>query len=1005
MKITRIILHIIISLLVSINNIVAAESPTDLFIMGKIEGSDGVNFAQNITADELNFRSNKFDLKANINLKTIDKKIVTEELIFDLSNVDNNLVHQSNGQITLLPNLNENVINDPNYSNYDYLLLEYSGLVNPHDLALKIKLNPLDENISFKKTRINYSFDLENKVIERIQAQSFLPKDNLYLFNRILGLDKKDKVWRYHSDKASHIKSEETENRHILQRKFDRKSITNNAIDLTLEKDYSIDRVNLRISGNNLSTTVVLWEDIPKKINRSKDGLLNVRLLVFQLLDEKFKSQDELFLEEIIVYIPKKNNTINSLSPLRSLAFLPVADPGKFMNNNTEFILSVTDHKDLKISQHSVNIIKFSLDQLPNNRTIKSLTISDQSNNIINQNLESGGIKFSQAKLVKTAIFDVPILFGYGENLLNKWLSESQFNFIETSLIKSPKLHYYRPEASININKYNNSSENINILLDDEISSDSFLYLEKIKNLKNLRGVKISFFNSDQHLKDFYVHPNNDIVSLNEAYFKTFMPDCIICKKPFNKITIKYLLSPPDSNTFSDAIEVNTKKLVDNSEIFKPLYVGEIALFEIQHYSREDLMNSEAFFIFNRKIIIDKMDIPVINNQKLFNLFNVDSTLDSTLDLVNQNMKLNYEAPDNFIFKKNCWLKLKFIGQDFFEDRLVCLPNLKGTVNIDIPSRADQILFDTNDISESIDWQGLNNDLISFSGEVNTKYRTNVLKEYFLSNILNFNGKDYLPTSVESNYPASSINLRYKINSNSLQNVNLSKFKFTNADDAYSSVGDLIIYPETDFDSSDVLNNLFYYDTGVLIKNPLISNLFLYGIILCLIVLVILSRAFSVVYKTVSLTFFNSVIIPYKAFVSRSPLKGFSNNLNISLKVKFIVLLLLSISLAAVSMLKYWSQSFQILLFITMVVLFFTYSSFCILIKPIIEKNFSKSIALIYRRPSGIYFTGFIVSICVATLLTLLLKFQAADLITVVAYYMLIIGLVLEVKITSKNNG
>lgn len=152
----------------------------------------------------------------------------------------------------------------------------------------------------------------------RVQAAraAWLPKDNLYLARRVLGMDF-DEDWRYQQDGQ----------RTVVQRRFHYNLDKIEALDFLFAHGTNVRLIDLRIAygGWLRHDTMITWDETPHQVESLPDGSVRVRLLIGEWLRQNDKASDrsrKIFLSEAVVFLKGEANEIAQSKPLLEVVFL-----------------------------------------------------------------------------------------------------------------------------------------------------------------------------------------------------------------------------------------------------------------------------------------------------------------------------------------------------------------------------------------------------------------------------------------------------------------------------------------------------------------------------------------------------------------------------------------------------------------------------------------------------------------------------------------------------------
>lgn len=152
----------------------------------------------------------------------------------------------------------------------------------------------------------------------RVQAASvaWLPKDNLYLTKRVLGMEF-DEAWRYTQDGKNTV----------VQRRFHVSLDGMEALDFQFLPGTQIKGINLHVAHGNRRTsdTVIPWDAIPHQIESTAGGLMRVRLLIGEWLKQNGNANGDsqkIFLMETVAFLAGEAGEIAQARPLKEVVFL-----------------------------------------------------------------------------------------------------------------------------------------------------------------------------------------------------------------------------------------------------------------------------------------------------------------------------------------------------------------------------------------------------------------------------------------------------------------------------------------------------------------------------------------------------------------------------------------------------------------------------------------------------------------------------------------------------------
>lgn len=203
---------------------------------------------------------------------------------------------------------------------FDELWFDYRDLGGSDNCALSFKADALAS--TGQKGTISLKLEGEDGFAKwrptlRVQAAevAWLPKDNLYLAKRVLGM-KFDELWRYTQD------GEKT----VVQRRFHQSLDGLEALDFQFLPGTQIAGINLHVAHGDRRTadTVIPWDAIPHQIESTEGGLMRVRLQIGEWLKQKGNASGDsqkIYLMEAVVFLTGEAGEIAQSRPLKELVF------------------------------------------------------------------------------------------------------------------------------------------------------------------------------------------------------------------------------------------------------------------------------------------------------------------------------------------------------------------------------------------------------------------------------------------------------------------------------------------------------------------------------------------------------------------------------------------------------------------------------------------------------------------------------------------------------------
>jgi hypothetical protein len=153
-----------------------------------------------------------------------------------------------------------------------------------------------------------------------IQSATWQPKDNLYLFRRFFGYEY-DSNWRY--------VWESEKDRIVLQRRFSQNLLPINELHVILTADARLEALNLRLQTLDDNNIVVEWHQIPKRIESDGFAQRKVRLLIGDMIAQRFPDQKEVVLRELVVFLMDEQQEVNRVRPIKQLRWMGVRKTGE----------------------------------------------------------------------------------------------------------------------------------------------------------------------------------------------------------------------------------------------------------------------------------------------------------------------------------------------------------------------------------------------------------------------------------------------------------------------------------------------------------------------------------------------------------------------------------------------------------------------------------------------------------------------------------------------------
>lgn len=208
----------------------------------------------------------------------------------------------------------------PALGDFNELWFDYRDIGGSDNCELSFKADALAATA--QKSTVSLKLTGGEKIAKwspalRVQAASmaWLPKDNLYLAKRVLGM-KFDEVWRYKQD------GEKT----VVQRRFQQSLDGLVALDFQFLPGTQIIGINLHVAHGDRRTadTVIPWDAIPHQIESTAGGLMRVRLLIGEWLKQNGNANGDpkkIFLMEAVVFLAGEAGEIAQSRTLKEVVF------------------------------------------------------------------------------------------------------------------------------------------------------------------------------------------------------------------------------------------------------------------------------------------------------------------------------------------------------------------------------------------------------------------------------------------------------------------------------------------------------------------------------------------------------------------------------------------------------------------------------------------------------------------------------------------------------------
>jgi len=782
-------LFLLLSLLFSIVMVdfVLADGETPpVMLSGTLEGSNGsVQLMKELNSFYGDNReielSGKYKLTADVRFKTVKQQALFEQLplvwreetgqgspprVLPSGRFLFSEQRQESIELDLLPDLNSvkdsyRKQQDAILTDYDELWIDYQDIVNdsPTEVNLELIVEPKriegsaredDEGgIDYFVIKTAQDNNLVELASEQIATAIWQAKDQLHLFKRTFGLQA-DQNWRYLQEDG-HV---------VLQRRFEQQlSKYNSVLDLLLDKQADLERVNLRLSSEDNSDVIVEWETIPKKIEEDQHEQMRVRLFLDELLRNQFTEQEEVFLQELVVFITGNVAGVVNNRPLRSLHWMvhevvedevtiddvtddPMPDNIKVITVpvQLEQLGNIKDGKHrLKINLQPINR------QVGWNSRIKSAKLflePKKSENQSNNTYSLGGVAISKVRLVSLYQNKVPSIAMQGQEQLKSW-GINISNVAESSeLTKWPTIENYAPvlNSVISSNSQGDRWVDLEWQVDGWLDSNSLLHLgDSSIQEDQVRGVKISPFYNGKSLGNWFLHLN-DSIELNGEWQD---------KQQVDLIKLRVFLKPLSEKML---LERQGKLMQEHPLQEVEFLLNDIALFKVSEFSFAELLN-KPLPKWQKRLLQKEFKIPAVGNDNFYFKTVVERENSTEYDFVN----LKYTAPWAFPLIEPCWLDVNAIGNGVAgrreEKQQICLDKSSGSEEISIPVWAEQIEWQVilpklKSNGHLNYWQGKNRDFVKLS--LTGNWLKSTINDQILNTpIFTLNGENVLSSQME----------------------------------------------------------------------------------------------------------------------------------------------------------------------------------------------------------------------------------------------------------------
>ncbi|XOJ84601.1 hypothetical protein ABXT54_07130 [Methylophilaceae bacterium Uisw_099_01] len=997
----------------------AIAQPT-LIISGVLEDENGlIEVSKEVKSGDTKIKIDdyyNYELTADISLKLQKQKTLFEELQFKINNSLDDIQMQkklffntnysnelNNVKINFLPDLQ--ILQDNNHNqnrvkllNYNELWIDYQDVLNANptqfNLLLELETGLNSKSISNKLYYVIKSDSQDDMWIEpklrtlfkrakkeNISNATWQLKNYIYLFKRAFGLEGTNH-WHY----------VQNEKNVLLQRRFDRALSSDEAFDLVFDTDNEFEFLNLRLDTKD-GEVIVNWDSLPKAFITDDDGSLRVRVFLNQLE----RQYSEGVLKEMIIFLPGNVDEILKNRPSLSIQWLDITYLGKNKDQISEE--SQPDQKlrekinsketpdafvvksriiDFGISSKRL-ILDFAkvLREIDMNANVTSLTMS------LNPTLtdQPGGIELSTVRLVSNHEYFEPSINLMVRELMKLWgvSLDPVANYSESNLW--PVLMKYKIlEQGITPTNIDPQNRWVDYKWEvgKEIAEGSYLYIggkdaeDKEVNIQVTPYTSIGKSVGDWFLK------LNESVQLNNLKGNGNRIDYI---------KIRVYLDP--SSDIGKSSEKDDIQILKGSQEL----ITELALFKIDSLSYSEML--DVSFPFKKETYLDleieskPSNIIINQTQDGASVINIldNKPLDSDLlfkTVINdqnssgdKSLVVSYEVPFYFNIANKCWLEMTSIGSGKSIRKELCLDVASGEKSIPLPDWVNQVKwrFKLPNVKNN-----LNKETFSLSLKlVNTA--SSIKNQLISKPILKFDNKYLMP--VDSTFNKYKGNLYFDLNA-----INHNNF----FEDIKFVTHPLLKVDKINLKRWEPFSSQQWQEINkgeVLLVNwiQLLKYLFIIIALWWFIANGWFIRSFQAL-VALFLLLWN--------FPTRT-LRRF--NIEVGCKVALCFWSTVALSLYAWGILYEGNYYFT---FAGMAVVM-SWRSLLEVCKPNFESRWPALSKRIYCGAGTKYFFGFIGFLFVTIVLLVLRLELIADRLAVIGYYMLVVGLALEIKALKKN--
>lgn len=985
--------------------------PPTVTLSGILDGASGtIKVIKELHRNKINLQddSSSYKLSADVLFKTTKQKKILEQLPFKIDEnlrsgkeyarflfSGQNYTEQNNVNVKFLPDLQSPHSNHPiqqstTLADYDELWVEYRDLIddNPtqinYSMLLKSEARSYStpEKLHYIIKSSKYTNTLVEVGVEDISKATWQPKDQLYLFKRVFGLES-DNNWRY-------IQEGE---RVVLQRRFDRTLSDNGSVDLVLDADTKLEWLNLRLKTEDGDEIIVEWESIPKQISKDDDDRLRIRMF----LSELKKLHKQPVLEEMVVFLAGATGEIVENRPLFSLHWMDIEYESEAKDKSFEGGQSNQGLKDMADNKKKIEviIIAHQVEEMGNGKKRMKLDLTkvlrqvDRNSKVASMvlSLESklkkrlGGVEILKVRLVSHYENKVPTIALKGRELIKRWGIELDDITNNNELNVWPVIYKH----SITHNKSTTIDPqrryiDLELKVGKEIIEGSYLYIGGKEIQYKVLGIQATPYSfSGESLGSW-------LLKLNESV----QFDKFIGKVDYIKIRV-YL---------DDSLGKNYKsrELVTAKEIISP--VTELSIFAIDNLSFGEILDEP--FPLKQETSLDleiENKSPNINTNKAQDgtttFFNLDDELlhgglffntvieDKYSRSEDDSLLVSYEVPWISPLIDKCWLDMTATGDGKKMQDTICLDGSSGKKSIHLPEWVEQIKWRVTLLLENNMWS--DSDKGKFSLSIKLLTSTSTTKEQLVGRpILALDSNKLLPVDAKFN--------KYRGN----LYFDLGDIKYSNFFDdikylehPWLKVDKIILDREEPFSIEEwqELNKEELIEGG---EGSFWLQLLKYISILLIIWWLLASGWFNKLFRFLTSSFLS---------LWNSPVRVLSRlNIEVGWRVALLWWAIVTISLyvSGVLLPSIIQEENYYFTFGGMAVVL-TWRALVECCKPSVESRWPGLSKKVYSGAGTKYFSGFIVVLALVVVALIIKLEPIAEQLAVIGYYLLVVGVVLEI--------